>query len=83
MMDADGEEAGRMLYDGFGGVLTSTLPLTLTGALPDPTLLRQAQQTVTRRRGWCIWVEACGTTIAPPAFPSPPLLTQMRWSFFY
>jgi len=24
-----------MLYDGFGGVLTSTLPITLTGTLPD------------------------------------------------
>ncbi len=35
MVNAAGEEARRMLYDGFGGVLTSTLPITLTGALPD------------------------------------------------
>ncbi len=35
MVDVNGDEVGRMLYDGFGGVLTSTVPVTLTGTLPD------------------------------------------------
>jgi len=30
----NGDEVGRVLYDGFGGVLTSPMSITLTGALP-------------------------------------------------
>ena len=33
--DANGDLTGSVTYDGYGGVLTSTLPVTLTGALPD------------------------------------------------
>jgi YD repeat-containing protein len=39
MVDDSGVEAGHLLYDAYGGVLTSTLPVTLTGSLgnlPDP-----------------------------------------------
>ena len=34
-MDGNGDEDGRMVYDGYGMPLTNTLPLTLTGTLPD------------------------------------------------
>lgn len=33
LVDANGDEAGRMVYDGYGMPLTNTIPLTLTGAL--------------------------------------------------
>ncbi len=35
MTNANGDEVGRTLYDGFGAVITTTLPLTLTGTLLD------------------------------------------------
>ena len=38
LANADGTLAGHVLYDGYGGVLTSTLPVTLTtqGVITDP-----------------------------------------------
>jgi hypothetical protein len=38
LSNADGIPAGYALYDGYGGVLTSTLPATLTaqGVITDP-----------------------------------------------
>jgi hypothetical protein len=38
LADADGTPAGYALYDGYGGVLTATLPATLTaqGVITDP-----------------------------------------------
>ena len=38
LANADGTLAGRALYDGYGGVLTSTLPAILTaqGIITDP-----------------------------------------------
>jgi hypothetical protein len=38
LANADGTLAGYVLYDGYGGVLTSTLPATLTaqGVITDP-----------------------------------------------
>ena len=38
LANADGSLAGYALYDGYGGVLTSTLPATLTaqGVITDP-----------------------------------------------
>jgi hypothetical protein len=35
LADETGAEAGRMVYDGYGGVLSNTLPLTLSGTLAD------------------------------------------------
>jgi len=60
-------------YESFGGVLTSTMPIALTGALPD---------TPDAATGLVHLGGAGGTIIDPPAFPSPPFLSQMRWSFF-
>ena len=35
LVDANGDEAGRMVYDGYGMPLTNTLSPRLTGTLPD------------------------------------------------
>ena len=35
LVEEAGAKAGRMVYDSFGMPLTNTLPLTLTGTLPD------------------------------------------------
>ncbi len=34
LLDENGDEAGQMVYDAFGGVLTSTMPLAVSDALP-------------------------------------------------
>jgi len=74
MVDADdGEEVGRMLYDGFGGVLTSTLPLTLTGTLPD---MPDAATGLVHLGGGRWYDPALGRPLQPNPAGGPPTVPQ-------
>ena len=73
MVDEDGEEAGRMLYDGFGGVLTSTMPITLTGALPDTP---DAATGLVHLGGGRWYDPALGRPLQPNPMGGPPTVPQ-------
>ncbi len=75
MTDANGDEAGRMLYDGFGAVLTNTLPLTLTltGALPD---VPDAATGLAHLGGGRYYDPALGRPLQPNPAGGPPTVPQ-------
>ena len=73
MVDTAGEEVGRMLYDGFGGVLTSTMPLTLTGALPDTP---DAATGLVHLGGGRWYDPALGRPLQPNPAGGPPTVPQ-------
>jgi len=75
MVDADGgEEVGRMLYDSFGGVLTSTLPLTLTGTLSDTP---DAATGLVHLGGGRWYDSALGRPLQPNPAGGPPTVPQV------
>ncbi len=68
-----------MLYDGFGGVLNSTLPLTLTGALPDTPDTPDAPDAATGlvHLGGGRWYDpALGRPLQPNPAGGPPTVPQ-------
>jgi len=62
-----------MLYDGFGGVLTSTLPLTLTGTLPD---MPDAATGLVHLGGGRWYDPALGRPLQPNPAGGPPTVPQ-------
>ncbi|MCA9936983.1 MAG: PQQ-binding-like beta-propeller repeat protein, partial [Anaerolineales bacterium] len=73
LVDENGDEAGRMVYDGYGMLLTNTLPLTLTGTLPD---LPDAATGLVHLGGGRWYDPALGRPLQPNAAGSPPTLPQ-------
>ncbi|MCB8923674.1 MAG: hypothetical protein H6662_18970 [Ardenticatenaceae bacterium] len=73
LVDGNGDEAGRMVYDGYGMPLTNTLPLTLTGTLPD---LPDAATGVVYLGGGRWYDPALGRPLQPNAAGGPPTLPQ-------
>jgi YD repeat-containing protein len=76
MTKANGDEVGHVLYDGYGAVLTSTLPATLTttlagsGDMPDP-------DTGLVYLGAGRWYDpALGRPLQPNPIGGPPALPQ-------
>jgi hypothetical protein len=76
MTKANGDEVGHVLYDGYGAVLTSTLPATLTttlagsGDVPDP-------DTGLVYLGAGRWYDpALGRPLQPNPVGGPPMLPQ-------
>jgi uncharacterized repeat protein (TIGR01451 family) len=73
MADENGNEAGRLLYDGFGAVLTSTIPVTLTGATPDFPDAATGLLHLSRGR----WYDPfLGRPLQPNPAGSPPTVPQ-------
>ena len=73
LVDANGDEAGRMVYDGYGMPLTNTLPLTLTGTLaghPD------AATGLVHLGGGRWYDPALGRPLQPNAADGPPTVPQ-------
>ncbi len=62
-----------MLYDGFGAVLTNTLPLTLTGALPD---VPDAATGLVHLGGGRWYDPALGRPLQPNPTGGPPTVPQ-------
>ncbi len=73
MADVGGNEVGRMLYDGYGAVLTNTLPLTLTGTLPD---VPDAATGLVYQGGGRWYDPALGRPLQPNAAGGPPTVPQ-------
>ncbi len=73
MVDVNGDEVGRMLYDGYGTVLTNTLPLTLTGTLPDTP---DAATGLVHLGGGRYYDPALGRPLQPNPMGGPPTLPQ-------
>ena len=73
LVDANGDEAGRMVYDGYGMPLTNTLPLTLTGTLPD---LPDAATGLVHLGDGRWYDPALGRPLQPNAAGGPPTLPQ-------
>ena len=73
MADATGDEVGRILYDGFGMVLTNTLPLTLTSALPDAP---DAATGLVHLGGGRWYDPALGRPLQPNPTGGPPTMPQ-------
>ena len=73
LVDGNGAEAGRMLYDGFGAVLTNTLPLTLTSTLPD---LPDAATGLVHLGGGRWYDPALGRPLQPNPAGGPPTVPQ-------
>ncbi|KAA3659682.1 MAG: hypothetical protein DWQ04_21515, partial [Chloroflexi bacterium] len=73
MADVDGDEIGRMLYDGFGGVLTSTVPITLTGTVSD---VPDATTGLVYRGGGSWYDPALGRPLQPNAVGGPLTIPQ-------
>ncbi|KAA3659133.1 MAG: hypothetical protein DWQ04_23190 [Chloroflexi bacterium] len=73
MADVDGNEVGRMLYDGYGGVLTSTVPITLTGAVAD---VPDATTGLVYQGGGRWYDPALGRPLQPNAVGGPPTIPQ-------
>ena len=65
--------AGRMVYDGYGMSLTNTLPLTLTGTLPD---LPDAATGLVHQGGGRWYDPALGRPLEPNTAGGPPTLPQ-------
>ena len=59
-----------MLYDGFGAVLTNTLPLTLTGTLPGHP---DAATGLVHQDGGRWYDPALGRPLQPNAAGGPPI----------
>ena len=73
MTDVDGNEVGRILYDGFGSVLTSTVPITLTGALLD---VPDAATGLVHLGGGRWYDPALGRPLQPNPAGGPPTVPQ-------
>lgn len=73
MSDVDGNEVGRLLYDGYGGVLTSTVPITLTGAVAD---VPDATTGLVYQGGGRWYDPALGRPLQPNAAGGPPSVPQ-------
>ncbi|MCB8923678.1 MAG: hypothetical protein H6662_18990 [Ardenticatenaceae bacterium] len=73
LLDGNGDDAGRMVYDGYGMPLTNTLPLTLTGTLPD---LPDAATGLVHLGGGRWYDPALGRPLQPDAAGGPPTLPQ-------
>lgn len=73
MADANGNDMGRMVYDGYGGVLTSTLPLTLTAMMPE---LPDAATGLVHQGGGRWYDPALGRPLQPNPMGGPAALPQ-------
>ena len=73
MTDVDGNEVGRMMYDGFGSVLTSTVPITFTGAMAD---VPDATTGLVYQGGGRWYDPALGRPLQPNAAGAPPTVPQ-------
>lgn len=73
MTNANGDEVGRTLYDGFGAMLTITLPLTLTDTLLD---VPDAATGLVHLGGGRWYDPAPGRPLQPNPAGGPPTLPQ-------
>ncbi len=73
LVDGNGDETGRMVYDGFGMAMTNTLPLTLTGALAT---LPDAATGLVHLGGGRWYDPALGRPLQPNPMGGPPTLPQ-------
>ncbi len=73
MVDANGDEVGRMLYDGFGDVLTNTVPVTITGVLPD---VSDAATGLAHLGDGRYYDPALGRPLQPNPMGGPPTVPQ-------
>lgn len=73
LLDENGDEAGRMVYDGFGGVLTSTMPLTVSNTLPG---LPDAVTGLVHLGGGRWYDPTLGRPLQPNLAGGPPTVPQ-------
>jgi hypothetical protein len=73
LVDRNGDEDGRILYDSFGMALTNTLPLTLTGALLD---VPDAATGLVHLGGGRWYDPALGRPLQPNPAGGPPTVPQ-------
>lgn len=73
LLDENGDEVGRTIYDGFGGVLTSTMPLAVNNALPG---MPDAVTGLVHLGGGRWYDPALGRPLQPNVAGGPPTLPQ-------
>jgi hypothetical protein len=73
MADAGGNVVGQVLYDAYGGVLANTLPMSLTGTLPD---VPDVATGLVHLGGGHYYDPALGRPLQPNSAGGPPTLPQ-------
>ncbi len=74
LLDENGDEVGQTIYDGFGGVLTSTMPLAINNALPG---VPDAVTGLVHLGGGRWYDPALGRPLQPNPAGGPPTVPQV------
>ncbi len=76
LTDATGNEAGHILYDAYGGVLTSTIPATLTEALAGQGAIADPATGLIHLGNGRWYDPALGRPLQPNPMGGPPAVPQ-------